>query len=409
MADVKTERLYYNDSYTTEFDAHILDQQEYEGTLAIALDRTYFYPTGGGQPNDTGTIDGVRVVDVFSRDEAVYHVLAEPIQTGEAAVHCAIDWQRRFDHMQQHTGQHILSQSFIQAAGAGTVGFHLSGETLTIDLDKVISDENTLAQVEALANAMVIRNIPVTARLIDPSELEKHGVRMRKLPEQIHTDGLRVVFIGDFDATACGGTHVARTGEIGLIKIVKVEKKGDKGRVEFRCGARALRDYREKHAIVAQLAADFTCGSAEVPDAIARLRDDLQSAQRALKAATTQLIQLEAAQTIAQTESVNGVRLIVKAFDQRALDEVKLLASLLIETPGTIALVGTSGEKAQLFLARSADLPQNLNPILKAALETFGGRGGGQPGFVQGGGVKATVEQIQRALETAAASLKPAF
>ncbi len=400
-----TQRLYYTDSYTTQFDAHILEHTTVDDKPAIVLDRTYFYPTGGGQPYDTGTINDARVIDVISREDAVLHVLDRPLQ-GENA-RCQVDWARRFDFMQHHTGQHILTQAFVQEANTQTVSFHLSGDSVTIDLDQSVTADQ-VAATERLANQIVWENRSVTAEVIDPANAEKRGVRMRKMPEQIHTDGLRIIDIGGFDITACGGTHVARTGEIGVIKVIKLEKRGDKTRVEFRCGERALRDYQLKNTLANTLAADLTCGIEDVPNAVTRLKDELQTIGRALKAATNQLIQYEAAQLINETPLVNGVRRIKRAFDGRDLNDVRILASALIETPSTIVLLGTAGEKAQIYLARSADLSHNMNVYLKPALDLIGARGGGQPGFVQGGGVKASLDQLRAALDAAESALKNA-
>lgn len=403
MTDFKTDRLYYDDSYTTNFHARVISRIDHEGVIAVALDRTYFYPTGGGQPNDIGMINDVPVLDVFSRDELVFHVLAEPVEAD--SVTAQVDWGRRFDHMQQHTGQHILSQAFMQVADANTVGFHLSSDSLTVDLDKLTLDQYALTDVEELANRIVWENHPVTVTVINPADAEKFGVRMRKMPEQITTAGLRVVSIGEFDITACGGTHVSRSGAVGIIKILRADKKGDKLRIEFVCGARAMRVFRERSTIVNRLAADLTCGYSEIPEAVGRLRDEVQSIGRNLKAASQQLIGYEAQALITETPLVDNRRVIARAFENRPLDEVRFLASALIATPGTIALLGSSGEKAQLIFARSADLPNDMNGLLKMALQTFGGRGGGQPSMAQGGGVSASQEQVQAALTTAQSAL----
>lgn len=399
-----TKRLYYEDSYTINFSATVVDQFEHNEKPTVELDQTYFYPTGGGQPSDLGTINGIKVIEVFSTPNAVLHVLASPVNSGDA-VNCQINFARRFDHMQQHTAQHILTQAFIQVANADTVSFHLSVDTVTIDLDADSIPLDTLNKVEDLANKIVIENRPVTAKLIPADALAEAGVRMRKMPEHIHTDGLRVIDIGGFDVTACGGTHVSRTGEIGMIKIVRLEKNGNKTRVEFRCGGRALADYRLKNTIANQLSADLTCAFEATPSAISRLREDLQSAQRALKAATNQLLRYEADEIIAQHTVKEGLRVIKLAFENRDLNEVKILASLLTEQAETIVLLGTAGEKAHLFLARSADLTHNMNQYLKPALEVIGARGGGQPAFVQGGGTNATLTQVEAALDVARALL----
>jgi alanyl-tRNA synthetase len=366
---------------------------------ALVLDRTYFYPTGGGQPHDTGEIDGIQVLDVFARegDSAVVHVLAQP---GSAAqVNCRIDRTRRVDHMQQHTGQHILSRAFIQLAEAQTVGFHLSDDTVTIDLNRAGLNDEIITQVENLANQSVYEDRAVTVRLVSPEDAD--GIRMRKLPEHLHTDGLRIVDIDGFDVTACGGTHVARTGEIGIIKILRLERRSDKTRVEFRCGRRALDDYRAKNALIYQLTSALTCGMGEVPSAVQRLQDNLKTAQSALKSATQQLVDYEAIHWLAMARELAGGKLIKAAFADREAGDIRLLASKLAQTPGVIALLGATGEPAHLVFSRSADLPQDMNTLLKQALALIQeGRGGGQPSLAQGSG-SASLEQLNAALDEA--------
>lgn len=396
-------RSYYDDSYTRTFSARVSERLVENGHLAVILDRTYFYPSSGGQPNDTGMINGVAVIDVTTRkdDGAVVHILAGEI-TDDAA-ECEIDWVRRFDHMQHHTGQHILSQAFVKAGGANTVGFHLSPDSVTIDLDQSgISDENVIA-VEDLANEVVWADRPVTARIIQPDDAE--GVRIRKLPEHLLTGGLRVIDIDSFDVTACGGTHVARTGEIGIIKILRLEKRGDKTRVEFRCGGRALRDYREKNAIVNRLAADLTCAAGEIPAAVARLLDDYKAVQRAHKTANGLLLDYEAARLTASAPDTNGVRLVKLSFADRDFADVRALATRITQSPGMVALLATTGERAQLVFARSGDVSHDMNALLNQTLALFpDGRGGGQPQIAQGGG-SADREQLREALDAAEHSL----
>src|SRR5688572_28549137 len=198
-----TQRLYYDDSYTIEFTARVIERTKHDDHPAVVLDRTYFYPTGGGQPNDTGVLGGVEVLDVFTRedDHAVMHVLAEDVM-GEI-VTCKLDWQRRFDHMQQHTGQHLLTQCFVETADAKTIGFHLSPNRITIDLDAAGLSAQAVDTAEDLANRIVQENRAVTARVVEPQEAANLGVRIRRIPGHLATGGLRVVEITDFDLTAC--------------------------------------------------------------------------------------------------------------------------------------------------------------------------------------------------------------
>jgi len=393
-----TERLYYTDSYTTTFTAQVIERLHIADHPAVILDQTYFYPTSGGQPNDTGTLNGIPVLDVAVREEdaAILHILAAELS--DNSVSGLVDWARRFDHMQHHTGQHILTQAFVQIADAKTIGFHLSMDSVTIDLDASSLSDEQIDAAEDLANQIIWENRPVTARLRDMDDQE--GVRIRRLPKHLLTDGLRVIDIDGFDVTACGGTHVAHTGEIGIIKVLKLEKRGGKIRVEFRCGKRALLDLREKNRVAQRLAADLDCRVPEAPAMLTRLRDDYRAQTAALKAASNQLIDYEAAELLANTPlRADGIKIITAAFDGRDAGELKLLAGRLVTQPDVIALLGTAGEKSMLFFARSENLPQDMGALLKNMLGAMGGRGGGQPHFAQGGGIMLSHNQLLQALE----------
>lgn len=399
-----TERLYYYHSYTREFSAQIVARETVGDRPAVILDQTYFYPTGGGQPHDTGTINGATVVDVLtitpedSDEKLLLHVLDKDVT--EDTVTGEIDWARRFDHMQHHTGQHILTQAFVQIADANTIGFHMSDASITIDLDRIGIAPETVAQVETLANQIVWENRPVSVRVIDPDDAQ--DVRMRIVPDQLATGGLRVVEVEGFDATACGGTHVARTGDIGIIKIVKLEKRGDNTRVEFRCGKRALGDYQLKNSIVQGLTATFTCGMDEVETAVERLRDDLKQTQRDLRAAQKQMLGYETTALLADATEVNNSRVVKAAFDGRNAKQLRNLANSLVSNDKVIALLGTVVEgKGFILLSRSEDLQNDMNDLLQRVLPILGARGGGQPNSAQGGGVKADLQQVEMTLDEA--------
>ncbi len=399
-----TERLYYTDSYTVRFDARVHEHLTQDNRPAVILDRTFFYPTSGGQPHDTGLLNNIPVMDVTTResDGAVLHILAEALL--EDNVQAQVDWARRFDHMQHHTGQHILTQAFVQVADARTVGFHLSGESVTIDLDKITLTEAEVDEAEDLANRLVWENRAVTARLRAADDVD--DVRIRRLPKHLLTEGLRVIDIEGFDVTACGGTHVARTGEIGLIKVLRLEKRGGKTRVEFRCGARALAEFREKLDAATRVAAALDCRVNEAPVMLNKLRDDYRAQAAALKNATVQVTEYEATALLAQaTVRGGGLRVVARSFWGRDSSEVKLLASKLTAEPDTMALLGCSGEKAMLFFARSTNVDADMGALLRTTLAELGGRGGGQPAFAQGGGVVVSQDDLQAALDRAVAAL----
>jgi alanyl-tRNA synthetase len=394
-----TERLYYADSYTTTFEATVVERLDHDGHTALVLDRTYFYPLSGGQPADAGTINGVPVEDVYIReaDGAVVHVLSADLLSDE--VEGVIDWERRFDHMQQHTGQHILSQAFIQAADAHTVSFHLSDNSVTIDLDKEQLRPEEVEQAELLANQIIWEDRPIHVRQVSTEEAER--LALRKVPE-LEADKLRLIEIEQFDVTACGGTHVSRSGAVGMIKIVKLERRRNQLRVEFCCGRRALLDYGHKNRVVNNLANELTTGYWELEGAVANLREENKELRRENRRQQSETMGLLAEKLLAEAAAQNGTRIIKRAFDDRGPDEVRTLASQIAETPGAIALLGLSGEKSQLIFARAKDAPGQMNELLKPALQILGSAGGGGSAtYAQGGGPAADLERLQQALNRA--------
>ena len=406
-----SERAYYWDSYTVEFAAEVVETTEIAGRPAVRLSQTHFYPTSGGQPHDTGRLfqgnQTARVVDgvVRESDEAVLHVLDAAIAPGMATGE--IDWPRRFDHMQQHTGQHILSQAFIRVAEAETIGFHLSGQSVTIDLDRVELTVEEVRAAEQLANAVVGQNRPVRA-----SEVAREaatGLPLRKLPPG--RDGkLRLVDIEGFDLTACGGTHVAGTAEVGLVKVLKTERRGAATRVEFICGGRAVADYRLKHDVTPELAATLITGVSDRAPALIRLQEEARHLRLELKRERGARLALEAAQLLDGAETVGGARVVRRVLVGREVDEARQLVNLLTAA-GAVALLGVAGERAQLVLGRPAEGPAfaHLGEAIKPALAALGGaRGGGGPTSAQGGGPAAGEAAVAAALEAAVAWLRTA-
>jgi alanyl-tRNA synthetase len=397
-------RLYYTDSYSTTFDATIIERATYEDKPAVVLGDSFFYPTSGGQPHDTGTLNGISVIDVVVREEdgAVLHVL-EKTPPDSDQVTGAIHWARRFDHMQHHTGQHILSQAFITVADAETISFHLSPDSVTIDLNRADLTAEQVDQAEALANRIVTENRPV--RFFYPSEDEIATLKLRKVPDV--AGKLRIVNISEFDATACGGTHVAHTGEIGLIKVLKTERRGDTTRVEFRCGGRAFYDYQQKHAILNALATELTTGYDQVLAIVTKLRDENKAYLRELRMLRALVLEHEAEHLWQNADRAQGYALIVQAFEDRDLGEVRNLIQKLVAHPATVVLCGIPGEKALLIVARSEDLPYDMVDVLMNGLAVWGiERGGGRPSFAQGGGVKANLAQVETALQAAAITMR---
>ena len=394
------------DSYLRSLDTQVQAQLQVDGQPAVVLQQTCFYPEGGGQPFDTGTIAGVAVLAVQTHaDGTVVHTLAHSLPAGTLHVTASIDWSRRFDHMQQHSGQHILSQSFLEIAGAATAGFHLSAQRVTIDLVQAAFSAQQLSQVEQLANRIVQSNLPVHVTFPGPAELA--ALQLRKVPE---VDApLRVVAIGDFDRTACAGTHVAHSAEVAVIKIIKVERSKGGQRVEFCCGQRALEDYQRKHATVSRAAAALSCAPADVDGLLEQQLAAQQQLAKQLRAARDELLQQECALLLSQAAAGSGQRVVCRAWHARAPEELRELARLLAAQPGALVLLGSAGEQARVVLACAADVALDMRPLLAGLLQQLGGeRGGGQQRLAQGGGFKATESALQVALDAVAAALPPA-
>jgi len=413
-----TERLYYGDPYLTRFSAQVVEWLTWEGQPAVVLDRSAFYPTGGGQPHDVGTLAGpgprsVQVAGVVEResDGAVIHLLAGALEGDDVVGQ--VDWARRFDLMQQHTGQHILSAAALECLAANTVGFHLAEDAATVDLDRAPLSSEELAEVEARANAILTENRQVVARFVPDEEVA--GLLLRKPVH--HAGPVRIVEVAGYDCSACGGTHVRATGEIGLIKITRSERRGAETRVEFLCGRRALRDYAAKNATLMGMAAELTVGHWELGDAVHRLSGELQDTRRELRRAHDALVDAEAAALWNQaqpltlpTHSARGAeayRLIQAHLEGRSPDDLKHLAQRLMAYPRTVALLGSGGqpgEPGHFVFARSADLEAPMGVLVRQACEMIGGRGGGRPELAQGGGPDGT--RVMEALEAVSRSLQ---
>ena len=397
-----TVRNYYTDAYTMQFPATVLTNIDLDGRPAVALAQSYFYPTSGGQRHDLGRIGERQVVDVLVQeaDNAVLHVLDRPLAAGDYSAE--IDWTRRFDHMQQHSGQHILSQAFIQVANAPTVGFHMGDNACTIDLDIKQLSADLLSAAESLANQIVWENRPINCYFIDKTEIPNYP--LRKVPD-VAGDKLRIVDITEFDVNACGGTHVRHTGEVGIIKITKLERIRKRVRVEFRCGQRALQDYGVKNDILATLANNLTCAQTDLPKIIGNLSSDLKKANKALKKAKSQLLQAEAAQLLDSAESVNGLQIVQHVFERRDAGEVRQLANQVGRNSNTVALFGLAGKNGMLMLARAKDVSGSMQTLLQSALNEIGGSGGGSDQFAQGGGLPLNSAEIQTLLSSIRQSL----
>lgn len=375
-------RLYYQDPYIRRFDAHVTERLNWEGRPAVILDRTAFYPEGGGQPADRGTLNRVPVVDVQTRaeDKAIVHVLAEPLDADDVVGE--IDWERRFDHMQQHTAQHILSQAFIRVARARTIGFHLGERYTTIDLDKGDLTPEQVERAEALANRIIEEDRDVQPRFVSEEELDRLQIRR---PAKVEGP-IRIVEIEDFDAVPCGGTHVARTGEIGLLAITHTERYKGGWRITFLAGRRAREDYARRRRLLRDLGALLTCGEEDLISRVDHLLGENKRLSSTLRKAQDALLLVEAQRLWEEGEPLGGGKLIVATYKAYDADWVRKLAATLREQGSVIALLGWQGEdKGRFVFAATRDLDINIGHVLREALTTHGGRGGGRPDWAEGG------------------------
>lgn len=395
-----TERLYYTDPYQTHFTARVVERCQWEEHPAVVLERTAFYPTSGGQPSDRGWLNGVPVVGVEVRetDGAVVHILETPLPDDE--VTGTVDWPRRFDHMQQHTGQHLLSAACEQLLNADTVSFHLGAEVSTIDLNVPRLPRQRLEGVEELVNRIIWENRPVRTYFVHPETVASLPLRR---PPQVEGPIRLVEIAGQeeghpFDLNPCGGTHVARTGEIGLLKILRLDYRGQETRVEFVCGGRALRDYRLKDETVMSLASALTVAYRELPEAVARLQEDLKTARRQMRAVKEQLIEAEAARLSQAAASVGALRAVWAVEEGWDPADLRMLAQKVAAYPNTVVLLAALGERTHLCIACAEGVPADATVLLRAVAEPLGGKGGGQPRFAQGSASPASREAVEAAL-----------
>ena len=397
-----TLRKYYDDSYTRRFDARVVETGSSSDGPSAVLDQTYFYPSSGGQPHDTGTLGPARVTNVTIRegDGAVVHQLDAPLPQGQVAG--SLDWDRRFDHMQQHTGQHILSQAFLRRANAATIGFHLGQESVSIDLEGPRLDDAAVSDAEALANGIVAQNLAVRAWFPEDEELPR--LALRKTPDV--RGKLRVVGIGEFDYSACGGTHVEATGEVGLIAVHRTERLTRGTRIEFLCGGRARADYARKHVLIRELSSALTCAPGELFASVSRLSAALVDARRELSAHRERELDAEAGRRLDTAQRVGELRVVTAAFEDRPMEEVKGLALRMTTLPAVIALLGVAGARTQLLFAKSEGVPVELKPVFDRTLATLGGGKGGGTRILQGAAGPSSRDRLEAVIAGAAGEIR---
>ncbi len=415
-----TKRLYYDSAEMHEFDSvveEVAPPSSEQSRPAVVLRETAFYPTSGGQVHDTGwlTVNGgdcgaerLRVTEVAdAEDGRIVHYLEAParLPVAGAAVHGSIDPERRRDHMQQHSGQHVLSAAFIELYQMLTVSFHMGEDYCSIDLATPSVSSGQIAGADKRANQIVFENRAVRIRYVSRAEAEKLG--LRKLPPAEHDD-LRLVEIADFDLSACGGTHVSASGQIGSILLRKTEKVRQGTRVEFVCGDRAVRMARRDYSALSEAAALFSTQLWDVPDQIRKNVEESKLLRKQKDDALDQLAELMALAALHDQPETNGRKIIVRAFSDRDIGFAKLFAQKVtrVATPA-IALVASTVDPLGLVFAQTpaqasggaAGSAADMGALLKQVLSSVGGRGGGSRDFAQGGvpaGCNVNVEQLLR-------------
>ncbi|MFN2446299.1 MAG: alanyl-tRNA editing protein [Vicinamibacterales bacterium] len=384
-----TNRIYYTEPCVQTFEATVERCELVEIGARVVLDRTAFYPTSGGQPHDTGTLGGRRVIDVVDTDgDGVLHLIDGPLTVG-ANVRGDINWPRRFEHMQQHTGQHVLSAAFERLAGARTESFHLGPLTATIDLAREVT-MHEIAAAEEEANRVVWEDRAVTIRFVDADAAAK--LPLRKDPTRAGM--LRLIEIDELDLSACGGTHVSRTGGVGIIAVTGWEKFRGGTRVEFVCGVRASARFRLWRDAISATLRHLSVAPEELAGAVERLQNDNKSLARTARGLQERLAVHEG-RTLAERGMRVGSRLaIVETLDGWDATALKALAVAAAQQPGAAVVLFSASSPALVVVASHRDADIDAGAILKALVTKFGGKGGGKPDLAQGGGLVGSAADL---------------
>lgn len=394
--------LYHTNPYLIENTALVTEILEVDGQYHVQLDASLFYPEGGGQPCDTGTIDSIPVLSVYENESGIYHVLSAQPHTNHQ-VPCKVDWTRRFDHMQQHTGQHLLSSVMDHLYDAATVGFRLTDSYVTIDLDKHLTDEE-IVEAEQEANRLIWANKPIKAYWPDADTLG--ALPLRKQPKV--DENIRIIEVDGYDYSPCCGTHVNFTGEIGLIKISRFENYKSGVRLEFRCGRRALEQFSQLIQISQVLGRELSVSPEALLPAFERFKTEKEAMKEYISILKSELQSYESARYMSEAENFNGIRIIARV-DSTDIKELKSMTGLLVQNPATVVLFGSNADdKAQILLQRSADLESlDMKAVFTAVAPLINARGGGSKNAAQGGGdgVAGLNDCIDKALQLIISSL----
>ena len=381
-------RIYYEDAMIKHFTATVEKvSKDEENKTYIVLNNTAFYPTGGGQPHDTGKIDDIEVVNVEEINGEIRHYVVDgsDVSTLVGEVNAEINWHRRFDHMQQHAGQHILTAAFVELFDFPTVSFHLGTESVTIDLQTTQVTEEQLLAAERLANDIILENRPIETKWVTAEEAAEYPLR-----KALKVEGpIRLVIIPDFDYNGCGGTHPTSTGQVQAIKILSTEKMKQNIRIHFVCGERVINTLHTQNAVLTDVAKQLSAKKEEAHNALSKVMATVKATEKSLNEAQEQLLQYEAKEYIANAE-VQDSTVIVKAFNERSIQQLQKLAKFMTEQNENIsvALVGEFDDKYQIVAARGKNGTSNMKEVMQTILPLIEGKGGGSEILAQGGGAK---------------------
>lgn len=387
--------FYYKDAMMKEFKSQVVKTGKDETGNFIVLDNTAFYPTGGGQPHDTGWINELEIIDVEKIDEEIRHYTAADVSNISGEISGKLHWSRRFDHMQQHAGQHILTAAFVELYDMATVSFHLGTELVTIDLNVGEVSEDQLAAVEKRANEIILENRPIETKWVTKEELAQY-----KLRKDVKVDeDIRLVIIPDYDYNGCGGTHPTSTGQVGLLKILATEKMKKQIRVHFVCGNRVLQQLAMRKQVLSDVARQLNAPEEEAADALRKFAKTAKQTEKNLTEAQDALLEFEAKELANETVAA-------ATFENRSIQSLQKLARFITQQNGeAIALlVANNEDKLQFVAARGSEQTKSMKDISAAALPLINGKGGGNDALVQGGGEKtvsaeALIEAMKEAIQ----------
>ena len=374
------EYLYYQDAMLREFDATVTHTGiEEDGRKFIVLSNTAFYPTGGGQPHDTGTLNGIPVIDVEKIDDEIRHYVEGDVATLTGDIHGKLDWQRRFDHMQQHAGQHILTAAFVELFDVPTVSFHLGSEQVTIDIAVDTLSDVQLSAAEARANDIILENRPIHTKWVTEDELRDYNLRK----DIAVTGDIRLVIIPDYDYNGCGGIHPTSTGQVSAIKILGIEKMKGNIRVSFVCGRRVLAELAMRKTVLSDVARQLSVPEIEAATALTKVLSVQKMTEKALAHVKEELLTFEA-KALAISDSL----VLAEHFSQRSVQELQKLARFTAtERPDAIVLLVSENEdKLQFVATRGTQVETSMKSIATKVLPLINGKGGGSDQMVQGGG-----------------------